>query len=436
VRVAIVGAGIAGVTTAYELARAGHDVTVLERRAAVAAEASYADAGVLAPGLVSPWAAPGMPRKLLGRVVGRHAPVRLGRGAVSHLSWLWRWWRACQPAACTRQRAALHGLASLSRERLAAITAMHGLEFEHAKGLLVLLRGARDLEAVSAGLAFLESRGASLEVVDAGRARLIEPGLRPETPLHAAIHLPLDGAGNCRQFAHLLKREAERLGANFLFEREVRSILPGGTVQLEIARRGDAASGHENVFETGIFDAVGPDAFDTVVVCAGTASGPLLQAAGIRVPLVPVQGHSLTAPLRQPEAQLHSGPLAAVMDERHRVTITRLGQRVRVAGSVEFGGRDGAIAGRAMRRLYRVLEDWFPGSAQVSQAQHWKGARPMLPDSSPVLGASGAPGVWLNIGHGWGGWSLACGSAAVLADLMNRRAAPIDLSGLSVDRLR
>lgn len=435
-RVAIVGAGIAGVSTAYELARDGHDVTVLERRAAVAAEASYADAGVLSPGLAAPWAAPGMPWKLLGSLVGRHAPARLCRGAFSHLPWLWQWWRACQPAACARQRAALNSLARLSRERLATITATHGLEFEQATGLLVLLRSARDLEAAGAGLALLESVGASLEVVDAERARHIEPGLQPDAPLHAAIHLPLDGAGNCRQFAHLLKREAERLGADFLFEREVQRILPGGSVQLEIARRGDAADGQGNVFETGIFDAVEPDTFDAVVVCAGAASGPLLQAAGVRVPLVPVHGHSLTAPLRHPEAHLHTGPQAAVMDERHGVTITRLGQRVRVAGSRELGGRDGLIAGRGMRTLYRVLEDWFPGSAHVSQAQHWKGARPMLPDGSPVLGPSGSPGVWLNIGHGWGGWSLACGSAAVLADLMNRRDTPLDVSGLSVDRLR
>ena len=213
-------------------------------------------------------------------------------------------------------------------------------------------------------------------------------------------------------------------------------ILPGGPVQLVIARRGDAAGGHENVLETGIFDAVEPETFDAVVVCAGAASGPLLQTAGVRLPLVPVHGHSLTAPLRQPEAQHHAGPQAALMDQRHGVTITRLGQRVRVAGSSEFGGRDAVIAGRAMRTLYRVLEDWFPGSAQVSQAKHWKGARPALPDGSPVLGTGGSPGLWINVGHGRAGWSLACGAAAVLADLLNRRGAPIDLSGLSADRLR
>lgn len=422
-RIAVVGAGIVGVTTAFELAEAGHEVTVLERRAAVATQASFANAGVVAPGYVTPWAAPGMPWKVISHLASRHAPVRLGRGAFAQLPWIWRWWRACRPEVHGRNRGAMYGLARFSRERLDALTASLGLEYEQAGGLMVLLRGARDLEMARTGLKLLESLGVGHEVVDAEHARRLEPGLHPQTTLHAAIHLPQDGVGNCRQFAHLLKREAERRGARFLFDHDVRRIAPGASPRVDVVRNGDA----------GLAQTL---AVDAVVVCAGVCAPALLHPVGVRLPVVPVHGYSLTAPLRQLEACPEAGPRGALIDERYKVAISRLGQRVRVAGSAELGGRDGVFDEAAMRTLYRVLDDWFPGVAQLSQAQRWKGARPMLPDGPPVLGSSGAPGVWLNLGHGSSGWALACGSAAVLAALIGGRPAPVDATVFGIDRLR
>lgn len=181
--------------------------------------------------------------------------------------------------------------------------------------------------------------------------------------------------------------------------------------------------------------AAGERAFDAVVVCAGPQAGELLTPIGLRLPLAPVWGYSLTAPLRERDDHAEVGPRSAVIDERHGIAITRLGRRVRVAGGAELGGSAQYFHPGAMATLYRVLDDWFPGAAQMAQAQRWKGARPMLPDGPPVLGASGRPGVWLNLGHGASGWALAAGSARVLADLIGGRAPVPDLEGLGIERL-
>jgi D-amino-acid dehydrogenase len=417
-RVGIVGAGIVGVTTAYELAAQGHAVSVFERRASVASETSFANAGVIAPGYVTPWSAPGMPAKVLRHLFERHAPVRFGgAGALAQLPWLWRWLRACRPEIYAANRAAMWRLAEFSRGRLLELTRTLALDYDQMPGYLVLLRGARDLAGVQGSLAVLRELGVAHDVVDAARARQLEPALNPATPLAAAIHLPQDGVGNCRHFAHLLKGHAQRLGAAFHFERAVRSVSPGTQPVLQ------TADGQEQ-------------AFDAVVICAGVEAAALLRPLGVRLPLAPIHGYSVTAPLRHVEQLSGAAPRAAVMDERYKVAISRLGQRIRVAGSAEIGGRLDHLSPAPLATLYRVLDDWFPGAGLVREAQAWKGARPMLPDGPPVLGESGAPGVWLNLGHGSSGWALSSGSALVLAERLAGREAPIDLARLTVARLR
>ena len=416
-QVAVIGAGIVGVTTAYELAALGHEVTVFERRASVASEASFANAGVVAPGYVTPWAAPGMPWKVLQYLLSRDAPVRLsGLAAFSHLPWIWRWLRACRPRVHEANRRAMQGLAHFSRERQLELTRTLALEYEQACGYMVLLRTERELKGASKGLTLLKDLGVAHAVIDGQRCRQIETALNPDASLHAAIHLPQDGVGNCRQFAHLLKAEAQRLGARFRFETDVRSLTPGARPQLT----------------TGTGEQLG---FDAVVVCAGVEANALLHSIGLKLPLAAVYGYSVTAPLRHRDDHAPTGPRAALMDERYKVAISRLGQRVRVAGSAELGGRPDDMKLATLRTLYRVLDEWFPGAAVVRDAQHWKGARPMLPDGPPVLGVSGAPGVWLNLGHGSSGWALACGSARVLAERISGREAPLDTSRLGLDRL-
>jgi D-amino-acid dehydrogenase len=299
-RIAVVGAGIVGVTTAYELAAQGHEVTVLERRGSVAEETSFANAGVLATACVMPWAAPGMPWKVLSRLLSRDASAHLGGvGALAQLPWIWRWWRGCRPAVHAANRGAMLALAQLSRQRMQELTHTLRLEYEQAPGFTVLLRSERELRRAAAGIKLLQSLGVAHEVIDAQRCRQIEPALNPDARLHAAIHLPQDGVGNCRHFAHLLKSEAQRLGAVFRFDSPVSSLAAGAQPALRLAG-GEAIT------------------TDAVVVCAGVQANTLLSAVGLRLPLAPVHGYSVTAPLRHTEGHTSLGPRSAVLDDRHR----------------------------------------------------------------------------------------------------------------------
>jgi D-amino-acid dehydrogenase len=435
-RIGIIGAGIIGVTTAYELAADGHEVTVYERNAHVAGETSFANAGVIAPGYVTPWAAPGMPWKVLRHLFGTHAPVRFGgANALAHMPWMWRWWRACRPAVYQANRGRMHTLAKYSRQRLHALTQSLQLEYERSTGYLVLLRGERERAQADAAMRMLRELGVSFDLLDAAQCRLLEPGLSPDTPLLAAIGLPGDEVGNCRQFAQLLKAEAQSRGARFLFGHQVLALTPGA--QPRVSARDLAGEAH-NTLQARAAPSGQPleSTFDAVVVCAGPQANTLLAPIGCKLPIASVYGYSVTAPLQHRDGFPTPGPLGAVMDEKYKVAISRLGQRVRVAGSAEIGGAADRFNPAAMATLYNVLNDWFPGAARLSQAQRWKGARPMLPDGPPVLGRSSAAGIWLNLGHGSSGWALSCGSACVLADVIAQRDAAIDLSGLGPERLR
>ena len=316
----------------------------------------------------------------------------------------------------------MYRLARYSQQRMHALIQALQIDHEQAPGYLVLLRSAQDLAGARGSLKLLAELGVDFHLVDAARAREIEPGLNPAAALHAGVHLPADEVGNCRQFAQAMRAEAQRLGAVFHFHRTVVGITPGAAPMVQ--HRASSGSGP-----------VQDDTFDVVVVCAALGSTALLHPLGLRLPMLAVHGYSLTAPLRLIEGHPHLGPRAGVMDEKYKVAISRLGQRVRVAGSAELGGRLDHMAPGALHTLHKVLDDWFPGSAHLAQAQRWKGARPMLPDGPPVLGASGAPGIWLNLGHGSSGWALSCGSARVLADQLAGRAPAIDVNGLDVARL-
>jgi D-amino-acid dehydrogenase len=446
-RVAVVGAGVVGVTTAYELASDGHEVTVLERRGGVAAEASFANAGIVAPGYVTPWAAPGMPGKVLSHLLARHAPVRLNpRLDAGSLAWLWAWWRACHPRRYQANRSSLHRLALFSREQLHRLTRELQLDYERNEGVLVLLRGAKDLVRAQPGLTLLGELGVAHELLDAAGCRRVEPGLNPAMPLQAGIWLASDEVANCRQFALLMRTQAQRLGAQFRFHTTVRALQAGRRPQLthQHLPRDDSnvpavaaeASPGEGPPTVPMPATEVTESFDAVVLCAALGAPALLAPHGLRLPLLAVHGYSVTAPLQHLEEHPEVGPRSALLDERYKVAISRLGNRLRVAGSAELGGSPARHHQGALGTLYKVLDDWFPGAACLSQAQAWKGARPMLPDGPPVLGASGLDGVWLNLGHGSSGWALACGSARVLADAIAGRPAPLDVEGLGVARLR
>jgi D-amino-acid dehydrogenase len=296
------------------------------------------------------------------------------------------------------------------------------LEYDRSTGYLVLLRGDSDRKLAEPGLQVLRDSGVAFKEIGPEAARALEPALNPDMQFAGAIHLPDDEVGNCRQFALLLKNQAQASGVSFEFNTAVEPLNP-------------AAPGLLQVWLLGA-DAPVQRRFDAVMVCSGVDSAALLRPLGVEIPLAAVYGYSITAPIRE---RLNA-PRSAVMDERFKVAITRLGRRVRVSGSAEIGGLPDKKHASSLQTLYKVLQDWFPGAAALAGTgagvQEWKGARPMLPDGPPLLGASGVPGVWVNLGHGSSGWALSCGSARVVADLMSGRQPEVDVEGLGVERLR
>lgn len=416
-KIAIVGAGIAGVTTAWELATDGHEVTVFERHSAVAEEASFAHAGLLAQAALLPWPTPALTAQALRRLSGLKAAWPL---SLRELAWWLAWRRAQQPTALQARRAVLQPLAALSRDRLGELCARRGLRVEGSSGVLAVFAGAREFEAAQAALPALSEAGLRALALTPEAARQVEPGLCAVTELAGAVHLPDDGVVNCRQFAGLLKKEAEALGVRFEFDSNVAPFDKGQPATLQVSIGGAPSQAL---------------AFDAVVLCAGMGSAELLRRTGLKLPLQAVRGYSISVAMGEPL----NAPRSAVLDMRHHASISRLGQRVRVAGHAALGHRAARRDGRAIEGLYRVLQQWFPAAAQLGGqgmgVQEWQGARPSLPDGMPVLGASGLPGLWLNLGHGNDGWSLACGSARVLADQVAGRAPALDVAALAIARL-
>jgi D-amino-acid dehydrogenase len=424
-KIAIVGAGVIGVTTAFELACDGHEVTVFERNSAVAVESSFANAGILAPGYVAPWAMPGMPAQVFKQLFSRHAPVKIKLPLTSaELAWISHWHRACKLDTYLSTRSRMQALASYSRDRLHAITEHLALDYERSEGMLVLLRSEKDAKLIEPGLQVLQESGLPFHKISVSEARLIEPALNPDNDFFGAVHLPGDAAGNCREFTLLLKSEAQELGVRFELNTHVAGISYANGATLNIANEDH------------------PRRFDAIVMCAGMASAellkPILKPLQRKLPLIPVYGYSISAQVREDL----NAPRSALIDEHYKVAISRLGNRVRVSGSFEIGGspsnQPGSANVGAISTLYKVLQDWFPGAAHISSmgasVHEWKGACPMLPDGPPVLGTSGVPGVWLNLGHGSNGWALSCGSARVLADLIAKRQPDVDVSGMSIER--
>ncbi len=411
-KIAVIGAGIIGVTTAYELACDGHEVTVLEQRGAAAEESSFANAGLVTTGRLATWSAHPLATRLVQQMFGRNAALTVALPLSSKdLSWVWECYRARQSASHSLHWTRLQQLALYSRERLHQITTNLNFEYQRSDGCMVLMRSERDRNAIQPGLQMLRDCGVTFKELTPSEARKIESALNPDTTFFGAIYLPNDEVGNCRQFALMLKNTAQRINVKFLFNTTVTRIHPNGGIAISV--------GGENP----------PHQFDACVMCAGLASARLLAPLGLKIPLRAVHGYSVSAAVREPL----NAPRSAVIDERYKVIITRLGNRVRVAGSAEFGGSPDRKNAKALQNLYQVLHDWFPGAAKLSGGvQEWKGASPMLPDGQPMVGASGVAGLWLNLGHGFNGWTLSCGSARVLADLIIGKTPSLDISQVEI----
>ncbi len=394
-RVAVVGTGIVGVATAYELASDGHEVTVFERRPGLAEEASFAHAGLLGPGFVAPW------------------PLAVQTGW--QLGWRdWRWVarhrRAMRHAAASPDHRALHRLALASRSRRQQLITHLGLAADHPEGLMLLFRHKADWKATQATLEFLRDAGTAVQDLTPDAARHLELALNTDTTFHGAAYLPHDEAGNCRQFAQWLRTAAQELGATF--------------------RLGSAVPHLDRSDPTLLFAGGAAQRFDAVVACTGAASRELLAGAGVKLPIGTLVGHALSAQIREPL----NAPHRSVYDVHHGVAISCIGHRVRVSGGAEIGFSAGRKAA-ALQRLYNVLHHWFPGAAKVSaDVQEWSAGQAFLPDGLPAIGPSRRPGLWLNLGFGKIGGALACGAARNLADQIAGRAPEIDPAAFSPSR--
>jgi D-amino-acid dehydrogenase len=421
-RIAIIGAGIAGVTTAYECAADGHQVTVFERRGSVAAEGSFANAGITAPGLSLAW--------------GRASMPSLSGG--SKMAWGWRRWRAERSKDQTQRQQCLLNLGLFSHARLQDLRRKLQLDYERAEGVLVLLRSQREQQTAQASLALLEQAGANTQMLSAEQCLAIEPGLNPDTRLYGGVHLSQGEAGNCRQFSHLLRIEAQRLGVQFRFHTTVRDLAPGTPTRLiheytppldslaETSRLGEAGEANDGGDTRPAIMGRIEDSFDAVVICAGAGAVSLLRALKLKAALTPVHGYSITAPLRQLEAFPDLGPRAGLFDLRQQVSISRIGQRIRLAGGIEPGFASERFKTSTQALLHRVLDDWFPGAMLSTQVQRWQGSQTLAADGLPLLGASGRDGIWLNLAQGSPtmlGWPLACGAAKALAEQVTGRKA-------------
>jgi D-amino-acid dehydrogenase len=419
-RTAVIGAGIVGVTSAYELATAGHDVTVFEQGGSIAAEASFAHAGLDGAGCATVWSPLAVAGGLVGLTVRGRLPAALPLGSPGSAGWTLKWLRANRRAAQSEIHERQHRLATYSSACTTELTQSLHLDYERSSGVTVVARSAGESQRLLAAVAVLGQLGVRHRQLTADECRSLEPGLNPRAALHAAVHLPDEGAGNSREFAHLIKQQAQRQGARFTFNAQVLAIQPGARPELTVTRGSQRQQ----------------ESFDAVVVCAGLTSTHLLALRGLKLPLIGVAGVSVTAPLRLDEVHPHLGPTSVLLDPRRGVSIVRAGNRLRVSGGARVGAMSRTHEAAALKLLYRSLDEWFPGAARTGQAQQWQGSTPALPDGLPVIGRSGLDGVWLNLGHGSAGWTMSCGSARVLSALIAGVAAEIDTAGLTIDRFR
>ncbi|MRX50458.1 FAD-dependent oxidoreductase [Paracoccus sp. S-4012] len=413
-KIVVLGGGVIGVTSAWYLSQAGHEVTVIDREAEPARATSYANAGQISFGYCSPWAAPGIPVKAAKWMLSEHSPFILRpKAEVEMVSWLTQMLGNCTSSAYARNKGRMLRIADYSRRSLAELRDSTGIEYDGArKGTLQLFRTEAQVEAADKDMKALAADGVPFELLDADGCIAVEPGLAHARHLiKGGLRTPNDETGDCYKFTTRLAALAAARGVTFRHGVTIRHLIG----------EFDRVTGVET--DAGRFDA------DALVVALGSQSPGLVREFGIRLPVYPVKGYSLTIPILDPAR----APVSTVMDESFKIALTRLGDRIRVGGMAEIAGFDDRLDARRRRTLELSVTDLFPGG-DLKAASFWTGLRPMTPDGTPVIGATGVRGLWLNTGHGTLGWTMSCGSARLLADQISGRKPEIDTEGLGVDR--
>ena len=423
-KIAVIGAGMAGVAAAQALASDGHAVTVFERRSGVAEEPSFAPAGIAAAGLAAPWLpAPSRLQAMTGNAddasrlrgtgVAFATPTLIGKGD------------GAEAQRRSERALALHRLLTAGVQRIDALAHALSLDFERSEGLLLTLADAATATQAEAAVAWLKEAGETVEWADAARQRAIEPGRAVADAAPRAVHLPNARVGNTREWTQLLRAHAQQLGVRFQFQHEVTAISAGPQPTVRFAAATESAR-----------DAT----FDAVVICAALESARLLAPLGVKLPWRPIRGYSVTVAQHVREAAPDSGPRAALLDVRSGLSISRLGTRVRVAGGHESAAASATSSAaptkKALQPLYDAVDNTFPGAVNWQLAQAWQATRAALPDALPAVGASGAPGVWLDVGHAHHGWALSQTAAGLLCTMIAGEAVPPEAGVLAPQRLR
>jgi D-amino-acid dehydrogenase len=415
-RVVVLGAGIIGITSAYQLAKAGHQVVVLDRQPGPALETSFANAGEVSFGYCSPWAAPGIPLKAIKWLMMEHAPLILRpKPDVAMASWLIKLLLNCTSERYALNKRRMLRLADYSRIALAQVRDETAISYDEGmRGTLQLFRTQAQLEGSAKDVAALAADGIPYEVLDRDGCVAVEPALQHvQERIAGGLLTPKDETGDCFKFSNALAAKSAELGVQFIYGTEITGLdIEGGKVKAVVTDRTRIVA-------------------DVTVVALGSYSPLLLKPLGIKLPVYPVKGYSLTIPILDSSR----APVSTVMDETYKIAITRLGDRIRVGGMAEISGYTRTLSHARRRTLEHSVTDLFPGG-DICEASFWAGLRPMTPDGTPIIGPTRIDGLFLNTGHGTLGWTMSCGSARLICDLVGGRKPDIDAADLSLSRYR
>jgi D-amino-acid dehydrogenase len=415
VNIIVLGSGVIGTTSAYFLAKAGHQVTVIDRQSGAGMETSFANAGEVSPGYASPWAGPGIPMKAVRWLLMRHSPLVV-KPVLDPQMWRWmvQMLMNCNHKSYGVNKARMVRLAEYSRDCLVQLRADTGIAYdERSQGTLQLFRTQTQLDAAAKDIAVLESYGVPYSLFDRAGCATVEPALaRVSEKYVGGLQLPGDETGDCFKFTQALAVMAQELGVTFRHGVDIRSLT------------------HDGARITGVVTSKGELKADAYVLALGSYSPIMLREIGVRIPVYPVKGYSITIPVTDASA----APESTVMDESFKVAITRLGERIRVGGTAEISGYDLTLSEARRDTLVHSVSDLYPQGGDVSKATFWCGLRPMTPDGTPVIGPTPYSNLFLNTGHGTLGWTMSCGSARVLADIISGKQPDIGLEGLFMDR--
>ncbi len=444
-KVLVLGSGVIGVSVAHQLAGDGHEVTVVDRQPAAGLETSYANAGEVSPGYSAPWAGPGVPLKAIKWLAMRHRPLVIRPNIdLALLRWSLAMLRNCTTARYEVNKRRMVRLAEYSRDCLIALRAETGIAYdERMRGTLQLFRTQKQLDGSSADIAALRESGVAFELLDRDGCVRHEPALEHvREKFLGGLLLPGDETGDCFKFTQRLAALAAARGVTFMHDTNVVRINRHGAVidGVTVARVTSESSASTSAASPA--DRIGKRASpapvsgehtlraDAYVVALGSYSPTLLKPVGIEIPVYPVKGYSLTVPIADPSG----APESTVMDESHKIAVTRLGDRIRIGGTAELAGYTLKLYQPRRDTLAHVVDDLFPRGGDLSRAEFWCGLRPMTPDGTPIIGKTALRKLYLATGHGTLGWTMAAGTARVLAEVISGRAPSIDLTGLGIER--